>query len=1579
MYRSKSIIIIVILILFISLINFPIHSNSVDEFRNDSSYKTAENFINDESENQPVTRSLRTRNGLIKNSVYGGSWVDKFVNQDHIESTTNVVLHNYRSDSSSIILGNNGGTFYSTGNLQSKPITLPPDMTWDSLFINKTESLGGTITLSILNANNDQVIFSTSSSDNEINLRDNVNSQQYISIKLKASFTSNGTYSPKLHNWGVSWNASYAWRDDFFGSLKVDSASVLYDEGDSFLPTNITQWYKYSGNPILSPTSATWDSSHVQLPTVIFNGTGYWMWYDGRSGSSWAIGLATSPDGMTWTKYSGNPVLTRGSGWEGRYISTPVVLYDGNSYKMWYRGMSNSNSDWQTGLATSNDGINWAKYVSNPVLPIGGSSAWDHHYAMMSCVYYDGLVYKGWYNGLAQINPPTVAPYQIGYATSTNGISWNKYVNNPVISAPPRWYYGKGSMVVFPTESQYLGWFGYSDSSIRSQNYTTSNDGLKWVDYPFNPIITRGPSGAWDDSGLSFISIIYKDKQYYMYYSGNDGSVSRIGLAKSKFKTNGELKSKKISLPTNIKYNKLLINKTEPSGTSIKISILNGNTGNPITYFKDLSGTEIDISSISPSQYPTIILKADFNSNSYNTPFLHDWSIVHDFTPRIDNITSALILNRTHTTKIKINLTDREEPEDKLTLLVDYKKPGDTQWSTEYLTDLYYNIDHWECIFTPPTTAKLGFYEFRFTYNDSFSNIGIHPVPYLIKVVNNLPIIEDITYSPPNDYVKRTETLKIIINASDIEILENNLIIGIKYRHVLDTKWEIVNNLEILFELTNWEYDFSPSKNMKAGLYIFNISCNDSDGEVYQEINITVLNNIPGKPILEILPPEPNTMDELNVKVLAAPDIETTFNRMTFWYRWFKDNSPMLEYDNSTTIPYTETVKDQTWRCIVYPFDGDHVGPTGEAQTRILNSPPECVEEFDSYQLMEDTFVVLKDKLSTIFSDVDNDSLEFSVKGYNKIKVEITQDNGTLKLEPPENWFGTEEMTFYANDSFSKAAEETVVVTINPLNDLPTFNQIGNQYISASSDVLQFIVKQDNWLNLTIVVEDIDGDVDRGMIQYILNITQTNDFFFREHDNSLIFHPKNDDVGWHYINITITDNNETPTEYVWQHIKIRVLNVNDPPTVEIITPENGLVVSKSDVISFKCVAQDIDLSVWNSVEKLRYLWYTNKTELGNLGTNCDLTNISLPPGFYNFTVKVEDSYGAKAYDHVHISVKDVPKDKPKTTEIYTLYLWLGLLLILLIIIVCLLLFIFTRKKKKRMEEMGIPAQQVLQPDAAYLPQVPSIAPEAQLPQPQVISAEPMPAAPAQAPLGTTPTIAQLPAAAAPTPTVEEQSDVIIYEQKSGIDSRLTPLQKLDLLEQRLLQGGIDQDIYLNLKAKYEMEAQPYTPPPQLPPPSFTPSPEPATMPASEPTQVPTQTPTVPSVEAPPVTIEPTPELPQEIETPQIAPEPSLPSDLPADAFQQPAVQPQQPEIQLQQPPSAPPQQQPPKPPQQQVPIPKLAPEQPPQSSQTRPQAQPTTQQIQLPPQPESQQTTQPKVQSPQPQKAKKEKSDEPKQ
>jgi len=118
-------------------------------------------------------------------------------------------------------------------------------------------------------------------------------------------------------------------------------------------------WQKYSGNPVLSP-SERYDSNWMGYPSVIFDSQVYKMWYTGRQigggNISYTIDYATSKDGIHWTKYGGNPVVTGETGKIEKYVwaQQPDVLKVDSKYFMLLQFGYNVIS-----YATSNDGLSW--------------------------------------------------------------------------------------------------------------------------------------------------------------------------------------------------------------------------------------------------------------------------------------------------------------------------------------------------------------------------------------------------------------------------------------------------------------------------------------------------------------------------------------------------------------------------------------------------------------------------------------------------------------------------------------------------------------------------------------------------------------------------------------------------------------------------------------------------------------------------------------------------------------------------------------------------------------------------------------------------------------------------------------------------------------------------------------------------------------------------------------------------------------------------------------------------------------------------------------------------------------------
>lgn len=187
-------------------------------------------------------------------------------------------------------------------------------------------------------------------------------------------------------------------------------------------------WIKHLNNPVLDETSVAWDGGTADHHEVLFDGKTFKMWYSGWSNNYKIIGLATSPDGIKWTKHS-TPVLDLGAPgqWDSGFVYGPAVLYDGTTYRMWYGGVG-TQPPFAIGFATSPDGIHWTKHLSNPVFKVGQPGTFDATWVQVPCVIFDGPTYQMWYGGWDG------GKDHIGYATSPDGINWTRYANSPVLA-----------------------------------------------------------------------------------------------------------------------------------------------------------------------------------------------------------------------------------------------------------------------------------------------------------------------------------------------------------------------------------------------------------------------------------------------------------------------------------------------------------------------------------------------------------------------------------------------------------------------------------------------------------------------------------------------------------------------------------------------------------------------------------------------------------------------------------------------------------------------------------------------------------------------------------------------------------------------------------------------------------------------------------------------------------------------------------------------------------------------------------------------------------------------------------------
>jgi len=127
--------------------------------------------------------------------------------------------------------------------------------------------------------------------------------------------------------------------------------------------------------PVYKPISG-WSSKSASSPFVLKNSSKYYLWFTSSDNNKWEIGEAESNDGINWTPYAQNPVLSGDKPWDGTQVGGPTVLYEDGVFKMWYG--TNTNINPRINYATSTDGVNWTKNQDeNPVITQGPAGTWD--------------------------------------------------------------------------------------------------------------------------------------------------------------------------------------------------------------------------------------------------------------------------------------------------------------------------------------------------------------------------------------------------------------------------------------------------------------------------------------------------------------------------------------------------------------------------------------------------------------------------------------------------------------------------------------------------------------------------------------------------------------------------------------------------------------------------------------------------------------------------------------------------------------------------------------------------------------------------------------------------------------------------------------------------------------------------------------------------------------------------------------------------------------------------------------------------------------------------------------------------
>ncbi|MBI4907190.1 MAG: hypothetical protein HY820_26425 [Acidobacteria bacterium] len=246
-------------------------------------------------------------------------------------------------------------------------------------------------------------------------------------------------------------------------------------------------WEPHAAPVLTRGQAGEWDAVDALNPSVVKHGDLYYNFYSGYDGKSWHTGLATSTDGLRWSKAgkvlspegaegsyiaangaafrtaaeflyyyeTGGPVLRlalarssdgkswrregrivlgtgpRGS-WDERSVADPYVVRYGSYYYLYYLGQDRARRQ-RLGIARSADGVEWTKLRANPILELGEFGAFDENGLGEPAVWFSHGSYWMLYTGRDRGERR-----RMGFARSQDGVKWDK-VNSPILAGNQDW------------------------------------------------------------------------------------------------------------------------------------------------------------------------------------------------------------------------------------------------------------------------------------------------------------------------------------------------------------------------------------------------------------------------------------------------------------------------------------------------------------------------------------------------------------------------------------------------------------------------------------------------------------------------------------------------------------------------------------------------------------------------------------------------------------------------------------------------------------------------------------------------------------------------------------------------------------------------------------------------------------------------------------------------------------------------------------------------------------------------------------------------------------------------------------
>jgi hypothetical protein len=394
-----------------------------------------------------------------------------------------------------------------------------------------------------------------------------------------------------------------------------------------------------------------------------------------------------------------------------------------------------------------------------------------------------------------------------------------------------------------------------------------------------------------------------------------------------------------------------------------------------------------------------------------------------------------------------------------------------------------------------------------------FSAMGASNRPQIISTIPNLQLLED---DPPY-------TMNLFASAIDDEDMPQEL------------KWFITDFDDSMYTVSGQGTNvlvITPKPNMYGSdsvvLWVYDSHGLSDSQQLW--INITAVND---KPYFFPKPPDLTVTKDLSYTFNYAPYIFDIDNSMVELTITTDDGDHTSIAGHLITYLYPASMLDEQVFVRLTVSDGQD--STSEIiQVNITDaSIPILKEAMPDIIMYEDEIKYNAFNLDDYFFDPDGDVIYFSY-GYSHLNI-IINENNTVDIYTEKNWFGEETVTFRARDTNFAIAEDTILVTVFPINDRPVISGVPDLIVhynaTYSFDLSPYITDSDN----------LPSELSISFWEYSNSLWESSDHLNVSKDNNLIMevnYPElylgmrfrvrinvsdGMDSGWQTINITVSE------------------------------------------------------------------------------------------------------------------------------------------------------------------------------------------------------------------------------------------------------------------------------------------------------------------------------------------------------------------------------------------------------------------------------------------------------------------------